>query len=112
MFQRILRKILLIFLAAILISGTMILIMPGSLYAPPSGPPHTVTYDGKGNTGGTVPVDGSTYVAGDTVTVLGNTGSPVKTGSTFLGWKIKKMVKDIPTLHSNCSRNFLSFLRI
>jgi uncharacterized repeat protein (TIGR02543 family) len=45
-----------------------------------------VTYDGNGGTGGSVPTDGNPYVAGATVTVLGNTGSLVKTGYTFAGW--------------------------
>jgi len=48
---------------------------------------YTVTYDGNGNTGGSVPVDAnSPYDPGDEVTVLGNTGSLVKTSSTFRGW--------------------------
>ena len=48
---------------------------------------YTLTYSGNGNTGGTAPVDGSNpYVGGATVTVLGNTGSLVKTGYTFAGW--------------------------
>ncbi|MGE5355625.1 MAG: MopE-related protein [Deltaproteobacteria bacterium] len=48
---------------------------------------YTVTYDGNGNTGGTAPVDGnSPYASGATVTVLGNTGSLVKTGYTFNNW--------------------------
>jgi uncharacterized repeat protein (TIGR02543 family) len=48
---------------------------------------YTVTYDGNGSTGGSVPVDGSSpYDENDTVTVLGNTGSLVKTGYTFDGW--------------------------
>jgi len=46
-----------------------------------------VTYDGNTNTGGTAPVDGSSpYDYDSTVTVLGNTGSMVKTGYTFAGW--------------------------
>ena len=50
----------------------------------------TVTYDGNGNTGGTVPTDSSSpYSSGDTVTVLGNTGSLVKTSKTFSGWNTK-----------------------
>lgn len=55
----------------------------------PSGgdPTYTVTYDGNGNTGGTAPTDAnSPYASGSTVTVLGNTGSLVKTGYTFDGW--------------------------
>lgn len=45
-----------------------------------------VTYAGNGNTGGVVPIDANSYQQGTTVTVLGNTGSLVKTGSTFSGW--------------------------
>lgn len=47
----------------------------------------TVTYNGNGNTRGTVPIDSnSPYQNGTTVTVLGNTGSLIKTGNTFAGW--------------------------
>ena len=50
----------------------------------------TVTYNGNGNTGGAVPTDSSSpYSSGDTVTVLGNTGSLEKTGKTFSGWNTK-----------------------
>ena len=48
--------------------------------------PQSVTYDGNGSTGGTAPTDANSYQQGATVTVLGNTGSLVKTGSTFSGW--------------------------
>lgn len=48
--------------------------------------PHTVTYDGNANTTGSVPTDSSTYTAGTSVTVLGNTGIMTKTGCTFAGW--------------------------
>ena len=47
---------------------------------------YTVTYNGNGNTGGSVPTDTTNYEQGQTVTVLGNTGSLVKTGNTFAGW--------------------------
>lgn len=48
---------------------------------------YTVTYNGNGNTGGSVPVDSdSPYTSDATVTVLGNSGSLVKSGYTFLGW--------------------------
>jgi uncharacterized repeat protein (TIGR02543 family) len=47
---------------------------------------HTVTYNGNTNTGGTAPTDGNTYIAGNSVTVLGNTGSLTKTGNSFIGW--------------------------
>ena len=45
-----------------------------------------VTYNGNGNTGGSVPTDSNMYGDGDTVTVLGNTGSLTKTGNTFKNW--------------------------
>ncbi|MFA9466307.1 MAG: hypothetical protein ACERKN_18725, partial [Velocimicrobium sp.] len=45
-----------------------------------------VTYHANGATAGSVPVDGSTYYNGATVTVLGNTGSLVKTHASFAGW--------------------------
>ncbi|WP_020612673.1 hypothetical protein [Sediminispirochaeta bajacaliforniensis] len=35
---------------------------------------YTVTYNANGANSGTVPTDGSAYLAGDEVTVLGNTG--------------------------------------
>ncbi|HAJ80135.1 MAG TPA: hypothetical protein DCO75_10225 [Fibrobacteres bacterium] len=49
-------------------------------------PVYTVTYDGNGNIGGSVPIDANTYTNGVTVTVLDDTGSLVKTGYTFTGW--------------------------
>jgi len=49
--------------------------------------PHTVTYNSNGATGGTPPIDASSPYATDSiVTVLGNTGSLVKPGYTFVGW--------------------------
>lgn len=48
---------------------------------------HFVTYDGNGNTGGSVPVDGANpHAGGSTVTVLGNTGSLTKLSYSFNGW--------------------------
>lgn len=49
-------------------------------------PSFSVTYDANGATGGSVPVDSSTYTAGTNVTVLANTGNLVKSGYTFVGW--------------------------
>jgi hypothetical protein len=59
--------------------------LAGPYVAPP---PRTLVYNGNGNTGGSVPVDGnSPYADGSTVTVLGNTGSLTKAGgATFAGW--------------------------
>jgi uncharacterized repeat protein (TIGR02543 family) len=50
------------------------------------GSSYTVTYDGNGSTGGSAPTDSGTYLENATVTVLGNTGSLVRTGYTFSGW--------------------------
>ncbi len=47
---------------------------------------NSVTYDGNGNTSGTVPTDSNEYFEDDTVTVLGNTGSLAKTDHVFTGW--------------------------
>ena len=56
-----------------------------TLYAQWS-PTYTVTYDGNTNTGGTVPVDGSSpYIVGSSVTVLGS-ATLVKAGYIFSGW--------------------------
>lgn len=49
-------------------------------------PTFTVTYHGNGSTGGSVPTDATAYYAGQTVTVLANSGNLVKTGYVFGGW--------------------------
>src|SRR5271165_1596166 len=46
----------------------------------------TVTYNGNGATGGSVPVDGTAYSSGATVTVLGNTGNLTEPGGSFAYW--------------------------
>jgi uncharacterized repeat protein (TIGR02543 family) len=48
----------------------------------------SVTYNGNGSTSGSVPVDGTTYTSGDTVTVLDNIGNLARTGYTFSGWNV------------------------
>jgi len=52
----------------------------------------TFSYDGNSNTSGDVPIDNNTYTAGSTITILGNTGSPVleKSGFTFSGWNTQE----------------------
>ena len=45
-----------------------------------------VFYNGNGSTSGSVPVDSTVYNNGDTVTVLGNTGTLVKNSDTFAYW--------------------------
>ncbi|HVO21025.1 MAG TPA: InlB B-repeat-containing protein [Anaeromyxobacter sp.] len=52
-------------------------------------PTYTVTYDGNGSNGGTIPTDSGRYEQGQTVTVLGNTGDLVKTGCTFKEWNTR-----------------------
>jgi len=48
---------------------------------------YPVTYSGNSQNSGTAPIDASSpYIAGTTVTVLGNTGTLAKTGHTFSGW--------------------------
>lgn len=47
---------------------------------------YSVTYDGNGSTAGSVPVDGTAYKAGDTVSVADNTGSLSRAHFTFVGW--------------------------
>ncbi|NLD92862.1 MAG: hypothetical protein GX639_09360 [Fibrobacter sp.] len=49
-------------------------------------PTYSVTYDGNGNDGGTVPSDTRKYTQGASVTVA--SGTPTRDGYTFTGWKI------------------------
>ncbi|GHV92640.1 hypothetical protein AGMMS50268_31430 [Spirochaetia bacterium] len=62
---------------------------PGNPAPDPIYPPvtnYTLTYDGNGSDGGTVPVDSTKYRSWQTVTVRGNTGGLTKTGKVFDGW--------------------------
>lgn len=54
----------------------------------PDATTYNVTYDRNGtqDVSGSVPTDTNQYEEGDTVTVLGNTGSLTKSGYTFAGW--------------------------
>jgi uncharacterized repeat protein (TIGR02543 family) len=49
-------------------------------------PAYSVTYDGNGSEGGSVPVDRTVYRAGNVVTVPDNVGKLKKMGFTFGGW--------------------------
>ncbi|GHU94100.1 hypothetical protein FACS189479_06410 [Spirochaetia bacterium] len=51
---------------------------------------YTLTYNGNGSTGGIVPVDSAQYTSGQTVTVIGNTGSLIKTGKMFASWNTRE----------------------
>lgn len=47
---------------------------------------YSVTYDSNGATTGSIPVDTTNYINGQSVTVLSNTGNLDKTGYSFNGW--------------------------
>ena len=59
-----------------------------TLYAKWSLTQYSVTYNGNGATGGSVPLDSNTYTMGGSVPILGNTGTLVRTGYSFIGWGI------------------------
>lgn len=46
----------------------------------------TVTYNGNGSTGGSVPTDNNNYQQGASVTVAGNVYGLYKNNYTFAGW--------------------------
>ena len=52
---------------------------------PPPPTTYTVTYNGNGHDGGIVPIDGTAYLVGATVTV--QAGTPTLAGHTFIGWE-------------------------
>ncbi len=54
-------------------------------------PTYTVTYNGNGNTSGSVPIDNNYYFEGGTVTVLDNPYSLAKNGFSFAGWSISPL---------------------
>lgn len=47
---------------------------------------YSVSYEGNGNTEGTVPIDGNSYEEGDVVTVLSNVNGLRKENYSFFGW--------------------------
>jgi uncharacterized repeat protein (TIGR02543 family) len=70
---------------------TAITIIPSSTssaYVSPAMPDYTVQYDPNGANSGSIPNPQymSPYTATTSITISGNTGSLVKTGSTFSGW--------------------------
>jgi uncharacterized repeat protein (TIGR02543 family) len=76
--------------AATIALGCLNLLGCQSPAVPPEGEPqptYTVTYDGNGSTGGSVPVDSGAYTGGATVKVLPNAGRLVKSGfNSLAGW--------------------------
>jgi uncharacterized protein (TIGR02145 family)/uncharacterized repeat protein (TIGR02543 family) len=49
-------------------------------------PTYTLTYNGSGNTSGSVPVDANAYEAGFSASVKANSGNLLKAGFAFTGW--------------------------
>lgn len=77
------RKAATVVLAILFLSSCNLL---EQLFGPSPGTTYSVTYNGNGNTGGAMPVDKTAYKPGASVSVLGNTGSLVRSGYTFVGW--------------------------
>jgi hypothetical protein len=48
---------------------------------------HSVTYNGNGNTSGTVSINKAGYATGDTLILADNSGSLARTGFAFSGWE-------------------------
>jgi fimbrial isopeptide formation D2 family protein len=67
-------------------------------------PNYSVTYDGNGNTAGAAPVDSNPYALGSHVAV-GDNGSLVKDGHSFLGWSTEADA-DVPDVKYNAGDKF------
>jgi uncharacterized repeat protein (TIGR02543 family) len=67
-------------------TGTFAMTADVALYPRWTANSYSITYSGNGNTGGSVPSPGSFTTGGTPYTVVGNTGSLVRTGYTFSGW--------------------------
>jgi len=57
-----------------------------TIYAVWGDPTYTVTYNGNGSTGGTVPNNSNTYAQNASVPVTHNSGNLVRTNHRFMGW--------------------------
>jgi len=68
------------------INGTLTIIENTTLYSKWVPIIYTVVYYGNTNTSGVVPIDETSYIIGNTVTVLGNSGFLAKSGYAFAGW--------------------------
>jgi len=49
---------------------------------------YTVTYSNQDSTGGTVPIDATSYNIGQSAVIKANTGNLAKTGYSFAGWTV------------------------
>jgi uncharacterized repeat protein (TIGR02543 family) len=59
-----------------------------TLYAQWTAVNYTVTYNAPSATSGSVPTDSANYIIGNSLAILGNSGSLVRTGYTFSGWTV------------------------
>ncbi len=84
--MKILRKIMLVMVAFLMLINFVACSEDDPSEDDSSETNYTVTYDGNGNTGGSVPVDSNSYTAGQAVTALNNLGSLVKSGAAFDNW--------------------------
>ena len=66
-----------------------------TLYAKWSLIPYSVTYKPNGATGGSVPIDLSSYTIGQSAPVFGNTGNLVRPGYSFIGWGYNSTATDV-----------------
>ena len=57
-----------------------------TLYARFSGLIYTISYDGNGNTGGTIPATGNFQTGGSAYVIRGETNPPTRVGYTFASW--------------------------
>lgn len=79
------------------VSGAVKVLAPGSRT-------FTVTYNGNGNTGGTVPSAQSNLTYGQSITAATNSGSLAKTGSTFAGWNTRADGKGVSVAEGDTYR--------
>ena len=67
--------------------GLLLLGCPNPLTdTPGTATTYAITYDGNDSASGAPPADANSYEEGAAVTILGNTGSLVRTGYSFAGW--------------------------
>lgn len=70
-----------------------------TLFAQYVGNTYTITYNGNGHTGGTVPSTGTFQVGGSAHIIQGATNPPTRSGYTFAGWVASGAVSGPPTYY-------------
>jgi hypothetical protein len=81
-----LKQLLFRILVVVIVAGTMPSLGSTVVRGSPAGEVYTVTYDGNGNDGGSVPVDIMSYEQGDSAIVHDNSKGLTKNGFIFGGW--------------------------